>query len=208
MAIIIKLAKNQNLFSKAHKLVRKTYLQTFNMDIDELHFFHPEKFKSDVLLAISADNNEILGTMSIMYPNLEGIYPCESLFGFELSKYHLANNNYVEIGRFATSDEGKKKVTVVIALFLGAIKYLQNQEVNGWTATVKDDVYDFLHRVVSLPLNNIAQKPIIQENDPLKSYVGNANSLHLFDVSLNETAFSFKRFEGYLKRGLIDLQIS
>lgn len=208
MAIIIKLAKNQNLFSKAHKLVRKTYLQTFNVDINELHFFHPEKFKSDVLLAISTDTNEVLGTMSIMYPNREGVFPCESLFGFELTKYHLANNNYVEIGRFATSDEGKKKNTVVIALFLGAIKYLQNQKVNGWTATVKDEVYDFLHEIVSLPLLKIEQKPVIQENDPLKNYVGNTDNLHVFNVSLNETAFSFQRFEGYLKRGLIDLQLS
>lgn len=208
MAIIVKLAKNYRQRATAYQLVRNTYLQKFNVDIDNLHFSHPEKFKSDVLMAISTNTKRVLGTMSVMYPNRNGIFPCESLFGFKLSDYNMADHNYVEIGRFATSEEGKKNIMVVIALFLGAIKHLQNKQIEGWTATVKDDVFDFLQKGVSLPLNSIEQTPVLQEDDPLWNYIGNTSNLHLFNVSLDKTAFSFQRFEGFLTRGVIDIQSS
>lgn len=205
MAIIIILAKNRKQRSMAHRLVRETYQQTFKVDINELHQFHPEKFESDVLLAISTITRKVLGTMSIMYPNQNGVFPCESLFGFELGNYPFAKNQYVEIGRFATSKEGKKNISVVISLFLGAIRHLQNQQINGWTATVKDDVFQFLQKV-NLPIQNINQSPKLQVNDPLWAYVGSIGSLHLFEVSLNDTVQSFKRFDGYITRKMVELQ--
>jgi hypothetical protein len=207
MAIIIILAKNRKQRSIAHQLVRETYQQAFQVDINELHHLHPEKFKSDVLLAISTITRKVLGTMSVMYPNQKGVFPCESLFGFELSNYSLADNQYVEIGRFATTVEGKRNSSVVIALFLGAIKHLQNHQICGWTATVKDDVFQFLQKV-NLPLHNINQSPKLQVNDPLWAYVGDITSLHLFDVSLNDTVQSFQRFDGYITRKMVELQFS
>lgn len=205
MAIIIILARNEKQLSLAHQLVRETYQKSFQIDINDLHHLHPEKFESDVLLAISSITHQVLGTMSIMYPNHEGVFPCESLFGFELDNYALSTKKYVEIGRFATSDEGKKNSSVVISLFLGAIKHLQNQQINGWTATVKDDVFQFLQKV-NLSVNNINQVPKLQVNDPLWTYIGDTSSLHLFEASLNDTIHSFKRFDGYLSRNLVELQ--
>lgn len=204
MAIIIILAQNNDERLVAHQIVRNTYIQSFNVDIDELHHLHPQQFESDVLLAYSNETNQYLGTMSIMFPNNLGQFPCESLFGFNLSKLFLVQKNYVEVGRFATTDEGKKNPAVVIALFLGAIKLLEMKQINGWTATVKNDVYDFLRRI-SLPVHSIFQTPKLQKKDPLKRYVGDKKDIHLFDVTLIETAISFGRFQGYLTREKVKL---
>jgi hypothetical protein len=204
MAIIIILAQNKNERLAAHQIVKNTYIQSFNVDIDELYHLHPEQFESDVLLAYSNETCQYLGTMSIMFPNNLGQFPCESLFGFNLSNLELVQKKYIEVGRFATTEEGKKNPAVVIALFLGAIKLLEIKQINGWTATVKNDVYDFLQKI-ALPVHNIAQTPILQEKDPLNAYVGNQNDIHLFDVSLTETAISFGRFQGYLTREKVKL---
>lgn len=204
MVINITLAENSNQRFAAHQLVKETYLRKFSVNIDELHYLHPEQFDCDTLLAYSGESNEVLGTMSIMYPNQSGIFPCESLFGFNLSLYNFAKNKYVEIGRFATSEKAKRNPAVVISLFLGAIRHLQIRQINGWTATVKNDVFDFL-RKIALPLHRIEQFPVLREEDPLNSYVGERSNLHLFDVSLEATVFSFQRFEGYLKKELVKI---
>lgn len=206
MVINVILAKKNRQRSEAHQLVKETYLQKFNVNIDHLHYLHPEKFKSDTLIAYSKESDEILGTMSLIYPNCKGGFPCESLFGFDLSGFNFAANKYVEVGRFATSEKAKKNPAVVISLFLGAIQHLQNKKINGWTATVKNDVFDFLNKI-SLPVHCINQLPKLVENDPLNTYVGQPSALHLFDVTLSETQKSFQRFEGFLSKELIKLYL-
>lgn len=207
MAIIVILAQNKNERLIAHQIVRNTYMHSFNVDIDELHYLHPEQFESDVLLAYSNETNQYLGTMSIMFPNNLGQFPCESLFGFNLSKMDLVKKNYIEVGRFATTEEGKKNPAVVIALFLGAIKLLEMKHINGWAATVRNDMYNFLKKI-SLPVHNIKQMPKLRKEDPLKNYIGNKKDIHLFDVSLSETIISFGRFQGYLAHERIKLSFA
>jgi hypothetical protein len=206
MTINVILAKKSIQRSNAHQLVKETYLQKFNVNIDHLHYLHPERFRSDTLVAYSNESDEILGTMSLIYPNREGGFPCESLFGFDLSGFNFAANKYVEVGRFATSEKAKKNPAVVISLFLGAIQHLQNKKIYGWTATVKNDVFDFLNKI-SLPLHCIEQSPKLLETDPLNSYVGKPTALYLFDVTLTETKNSFQRFDGFLTKGLIKLNL-
>jgi hypothetical protein len=206
MVINVILAKKNKQRSDAHQLVKETYLQKFNVNIDHLHELHPEKFHSDTLVAYSNESEEILGTMSLIYPNRKGGFQCESLFGFDLSGLNFAANKYVEVGSFATSEKAKKNPAVVISLFLGAIQHLQNKKISGWTATVKNDVFDFLNKI-SLPMKCINQSPKLHENDPLNSYVGQPSALHLFDVTLSETKISFQRFEGFLSKELIKLYL-
>lgn len=204
MVIKVFLAQTNKQRSEAHQLVKKVYWEKFRVNIDHLHDWHPEKFQSDTLVAYSDESDEILGTMSLIYPNCKGQFPCESLFGFDLSEFNFGTDKYVEVGRFATSEKGRENRFVVISLFLGAIQHLQDKEIYGWTATVKDDVYDFLNKL-SLPLNNINQSPKLLQNDPLNNYVGQPLALHLFDVTLADTEKSFKQFEGCLDRGRIKL---
>ncbi len=207
MVINIDLAQNSKQRFAAHQLVKKTYLSKFKVNIDKLHLLHPEQFESDTLLAYADDSDEVLGTMSIMYPNGDGMFPCESLFGFNLNNYNLAPKRYVEVGRFATSDKAKGDYKVVVSLFLGAIKHLQAKQINGWTATVKDEIFDFLSKL-PLPIHNIEQLPKLKANDPLNFYVneGGSSDLHLFDVTMQETIFSFQKFNRFLTHGNIKIR--
>ena len=202
MAITVTLADSISKLAMAHQLVRDTYMQAFQLDINDLNVIHTHQFNADVLIAFDSDNQQILGTMSVMYPDRNGVFPCESLFGFDLSSYRLSFGKYVEIGRFATSYEGKRNHAVVISLFLGALRRLQSVGADGWVATVKDDIFGFL-RKLALPLRCIEQAPKLLGNDPLMGYVGSDAALHLFGVSLRETEDSFRRFESYLVRGTV-----
>jgi hypothetical protein len=206
MAIIIDLASSSKQRLAAHQLVKKTYLKKFKVNIDKLHLWHPEQFESDTLLVYTEDSEEVLGTMSIMYPNQHGIFPCESLFGFNLTPYSLASKQYVEVGRFATEDKAKENWRVVVSLFLGAIKLLKTKQINGWTATVKDEIYSFLNKL-PLPVHNIEQLPNLKPNDPLNFYVkqGASSGLHLFDVSMEETMVSFQKYNRFLAQGHIKI---
>lgn len=204
MTITVTRADNLANRAMAYQLVRETYMQAFQLDINELSTVQTHQFKSDVLIASDADSQRILGTMSVMYPDHNGNFPCESLFGFDLSCYGRSLGKYVEIGRFATSEEGKKNRAVVISLFLGALRHLQIIGADGWLATVKDDIFGFLSKL-ALPLHSIEQTPMLHGYNPLRGYVGNDAALHLFDVSLRETERSFSRFESYLVRGRVKL---
>jgi hypothetical protein len=206
MPITITLAKTSEQRAAAYKLLRDTYLEEYQIDLNELHHSHPEKFRSDILIAYSDNPNEILGTMSIIYPNQKGLFPTETLFGFDLSDFALPNQKYVEVGRFATAKSARKQSKVVISLFLGALKLFKNKRIKGWTGTVKDDVFGFLN-TIHLPLNTVNQSPKIKENDILIPYIGDYSSIHPFHVPVKQTITTFRRFNGYLDRGLIDVQL-
>jgi hypothetical protein len=206
MSVIMKLAKTRKELSEAHELVKKTYGGAFGINLDELKEEKEGQFKHDVLIAVSSATNEILGTISIMYPNANGIFPCERFFGFNLKKSLEGKSKYVEIGRFATSDEGKQHHTVFISLLLGVSSFLKAKKINGWIATVKDDIFNFL-QTIKLPIHNILQKPVLSRDNPLRLYVGDDASLHLFDVTSSETMNSFERFTGYITKRLIEIKI-
>ena len=206
MSVITKIAKSRKELSKAHELVKKTYKEAFNLDLDELKAVKKGQFKHDVLIAISSVTNEILGTISIMYPNEKGVFPCETFFGFNLRNNLEGKDKYVEIGRFATSDEGKQHRTVFISLLLGVSSFLKARKINGWIATVKDDIFNFLQHI-KLPVHTILQKPVISKKNPLWLYVGDISSLHLFDVTSFETMSSFEKFKGYITKKLIEIKI-
>lgn len=201
--IIIKLASKEEQKNQAHQLVKVEYLKKLKVDIDKLHHFHSEHFNRDVLMAFTEDEMELVGTMSVLYPNSNAIYPCESFFGVDLKSRKLAKKNYVEIGRFATKQGENCDKKIVIALFLGAIKHLQNQQIKGWTAIVKDNIFDFL-KGLSLPMNIINQKPKLSANHPLHAY---ATDTHLFDVSLAETIPSFQKYDRFKRNELIKIQL-
>lgn len=201
--IIVKLATKEEQKNQAHQLVKIEYLKKLKVDIDKLHHFHSEHFNRDVLMAFTEDEMELVGTMSVIYPNTKAIYPCESLFGFDLNDRKLVGKNYIEIGRFATKQGENCNRKIVISLFLGAIKHLQNQQIKGWTAIVKDNIFDFL-KALSLPMNIINQKPKLSANHPLRTY---ATDTHLFDVSLADTIPSFQKYDRFKRNGHIKIQL-
>ena len=171
MPIIITLARTREQKAAAFELLRKIYLETYQIDLNDLHHSHPEKFRSDILIAYSDESNEILGTMSIIYPNQKGLFPTETLFGFDLSDLGLSGKKYVEVGRFATSESATMDRKVVLSLFLGALRLFEIKKIQGWSGTVKDDVFRFLN-TIKLPLHTINQSPRLKENDILIPYVG------------------------------------
>jgi hypothetical protein len=207
MAIIVTLAKTSKQKAAAFQLLKEVYLQTYQINLDELHRFHPEKFKSDILIAHEENDTEILGTMSIIYPNNQNLYPSETLFGFDFGGLNISRKNYVEVGRFATAKKAKGKSCVVISLFLGALKFFKNNNnITGWTGTIKDDVLKFLN-CINLPINIINQLPKLKEGDILHNYVGNPVSIYPFHISVADTIASFAKFNNYLERGVIKVKL-
>lgn len=202
MSILVKLAATDSERRDAHALVRESYRQSFGLDLNDLH--HKESFNSQVLMAYSLNDQSLLGTMGILFPNSEGRYPSEALFGYDLSDIRGDIRGYAEIGRFATSREGKSDPSVVLSLFLGAISYHESSGIPGWIATVKDDVYRFLGSLgLAMPL--LDQEPFIAENDPLKKYAGDGQDIRLIRVKIEDTRRAFDRFYLLKKRGSIRL---
>lgn len=199
--IIVTLAKTEDEKNQAHQFVRNVYLEKLNVDIDKLRLLYPEHFECDVLMAFTENEMQLVGTMSVMYPNT--IYPCESMFGLNLEERKLAQKNYVEIGRFAADKSKSENCDAVGALFVGTIKHLQNKQINGWTAIVQSHIFNFL-KGRGLPMNIINQKPDLSENHPLYCY---AKNTHVFDVSLVDTIPSFQKFKEDEERGLIKIQL-
>lgn len=205
MIVITTLAKSQKQRLLAHDLVKKTYLSEFKVDIDNLKTTPPsQQFRSEVLIAQSASTKEILGTISIIYPNDLGKFPCESLFGFDLENDFSYKNNYVEIGRFATSDEGKKDNTVLYSLLLGIKFLLQKRQIQGWVATVKEDLFSFINNI-KLPIHQISQLPNISQDNILWGYIGDISSLHLLDTTSIETVKTFSMYDRYITNNKIKI---
>ena len=207
MAVITQLANSPEQLEEAHELVRKSYGEAFHLDLDELKIEHHEQFKHEVLIATSSTNGEILGTLSFMYPSDDGVFPCESFFGFNLKKNLKKKRQFIEIGRFATSKEGKKNPAVVISLFLGITYFVKARKINGWVATVKDDIFNFFLKI-NMPMHLINQLPDLPKSSPLWGYIGDVSSLHLFKVSSSEAANSFSRFQGCITKKLIEIKIT
>ncbi len=200
MQIQIKLAESPEQILEAHDLVRKVYKKCFGgLDINKLK---GRKFRHEVLIAVSPENQKVLGTLSFMYPE-EDKFPCESSFGFKLKNVLNEKNDYVEIGRFATSDECKQHLTVVISLFLGIAFYLEKKQIKGWVATIKDHIFNFFAKI-ELPMNNIDQKPILRKNSLMWKYIEDPKTLHLFDITSEKSIEIFKqKFQHYTKNGSI-----
>lgn len=207
MSIKLKIAKTKNDHEVAKKLVRESYQKSFALDINHLRKFHKETFQKKVIMAYSTNEEELLGTMSIQFPNRDGKYPSESLFKYNLSSLNLANQNYVEIGQFATSENGKSNPLIVISLFLGAIAYLKESDIPGWIATVKNDVFGFLQNL-SLEMTIIDQFPTINKEDPLINYVDDLTKIHLMKATIENTEASFRRFNRFITSEKIRIQSS
>jgi hypothetical protein len=204
MKIKIRLAKTRRQILAARDLVRMVYKKCFGLDLNLLKGTKKQHFKKEVLIATCPLTNEILGTLSFMYPN-KGVFPCESFFGYDLADTLKDKENYIEIGRFATNDESKKNLIVVISLFLGMAQFLEERKLSGWIAVIKDHIYDFFTRI-ELPMNAINQPPNLPEEDPMWLYIEDTKKLHLFDISSTESIATFKKvFQRYLDNGSIDI---
>jgi hypothetical protein len=204
MRIKIQLAEHPEQILAAHNLVRKVYKKCFNgLDVNQLK---SPKFRQEVLIAVSAESNEILGTLSFMYPS-ENTFPCESSFGFVLSETLKKKQGYLEIGRFATTDECKKHLTVVISLFLGIAYFLEKRQMNGWIATIKDHIFDFFKKI-DLPMNCIEQSPNLPPDSLMWKYIEDPRTLHLFEIGAEKSIDVFKqKFQRYIINGSIEIDL-
>jgi hypothetical protein len=202
MQIQIQLAERPEQILEAYNLVRKVYKKCFNnLDINKLK---SKSFKHEVLIAISPENQKVLGTLSFMYPD-EDIFPCESSFGFNLKDALIGKNGYVEIGRLATTDECKNHFTVMVSLFLGIAFYLEKRQIHGWVATIKDHIFNHFTRI-ELPMNQINQAPNLPKRNLLWKYIGDPKTLHLFDIPSEKSIATFKgKYQRYIDNGSVEI---
>ena len=206
MKVKIQLANSLEQLAEAQSLVEKTYQDEFEIDLRELAKIKSQGFEYEVLIAISEDTQEILGTLSFMYPTIKGIFPCESYFGFNMDGFVKRKIKHIEIGRFATSENGRKHRIVVLSLFLGIAHFLEKRKIKGWIATVKDNIFNFFKQI-ELPMNCIDQKPILAPDDLMWEYIKDVSTLHLFSIKSSLSIISFKKFQRFVDEGLVEIKI-
>jgi hypothetical protein len=204
MQIQIQLAENPEQVLEAHNLVRTVYKRCFGgLDINKLK---GRKFRHEVLIAVLPENQKVLGTLSFMYPEKDN-FPCESSFGFKLKDVLSGKDDYVEIGRFATSDECKQHLTVVISLFLGIAFYLEKRQIKGWVATIKDHIFNYFTKI-ELPMHSINQKPNLRKNSLMWKYIEDPKTLHLFDITSEKSIATFKqKYQRYVDNGSVKINL-
>ena len=203
MQISIQLAESPEQILEAHNLVKTVYKKCFRLNIDKLK---GGTYRHEILIAVSPYNQKILGTLSFMYPN-EGIFPCESFFGFNLKDSLLGTDGYIEIGRLATADESKNHLKVVTSLFLGIAFYLEKKQINGWVATIKDQIFNYFTRI-ELPMNCIDQNPNLPKKSALWKYIEDPKTLHLFDITSEKSIETFKgKYQRLIDNGSVEINL-
>ncbi|MCF0070816.1 hypothetical protein LZD49_10060 [Dyadobacter sp. CY261] len=177
----------------ARYLLKTVYKDEFGINFDEFKSVFPLDFNT-ILLVIRNEENQLLGTASIMEP-VGKLFPTEYIFGANVQKFEqvLPLAGAVEIGRLAKSKDAKAGI-VTKAIMLATMDYLTMSNFQGWVSTVKSPLYRLL-RSMGLEMftfDEFAQKEGV-EAEIVARYKG--DHIESFFASTQDTVTAFRKIE-------------
>jgi hypothetical protein len=127
---------------EAFLLLKKVYLEEFDLDFELFRQAFPLMFRSDVMM-IRDQDGRLVGTASMMYP-LNGLFPAEYIFGAKISESTGRQaNRTIEVGRLAKVPDFPGGI-ITKEVMLATAAYLKKENLQSWIATVKPPLYRIL----------------------------------------------------------------
>jgi hypothetical protein len=211
--VIVKIAQIQEEHKRAFSFLHNTFKKAFGFDYEKVAATMPP-FEKVVFYTVDEEDN-MLSTATLSYPNIEGKYCSEVLLDFKTPDEYK-NQRLVELGRFAKNQElnGDEKFRKLpfLGLLLGIKAYAQKHQIDGWIGSVYSGFFNGIESI-GIPLTELACGVHPEDEKTLHriiymgDYLKDENDIHFVYSKMEDAYRALDKFDYLLINGIIELEI-